>query len=158
MILEPQDFAEISQIVPLLAKVYPNGLADVNHFHAAGGLPYLIDQLLDAGLLHEDVMTIMGPGLHNFTRQAVLTEGTVGYAPAPKQSLNDKILRPVSDPFQASGGLQNLTGNLGSAVVKISAVAEERRFIEAPAAVFHSQDAVKKAFQSGALNLSLIHI
>ena len=127
VILEPQDFADISQIVPLLAKVYPNGLADVNHFHAAGGLPYLIDQLLSAGLLHEDVMTIMGPGLHNFARQAVLTEGAVGYTPAPKQSLNDKILRPVNDPFQASGGLQNLTGNLGTAVVKISAVAEDKR-------------------------------
>ena len=135
-----------------MAKVYPNGLADVNHFHAAGGLPYLIDQLLSAGLLHEDVMTIMGPGLHNFARQAVLAEGAVGYTPAPKQSLNDKILRPVNDPFQASGGLQNLTGNLGTAVVKISAVAEDKRLIEAPAAVFHSQDAVKKAFQSGALN------
>ena len=156
VIIEPQDFADISQIVPLLAKVYPNGLADVNHFHAAGGLPYLIDQLLTAGLLHEDVMTIMGRGLQYFTRQAVLTEGAVGYAPAPKHSLNDKILRPVSDPFQASGGLQNLTGNLGNAVVKISAVAEERRFIEAPAAVFHSQDAVKKAFQSGALNRDVI--
>jgi phosphogluconate dehydratase len=156
VILEPQDFADISQIVPLLAKVYPNGLADVNHFHAAGGLPYLIDQLLSAGLLHEDVMTIMGPGLHNFARQAVLTEGAVGYTPAPAQSLNDKILRPVNDPFQASGGLQNLTGNLGTAVVKISAVAEDKRLIEAPAAVFHSQDAVKKAFQSGALNRDVI--
>ena len=156
VILEPQDFADISQIVPLLAKVYPNGLADVNHFHAAGGLPYLIDQLLSAGLLHEDVMTIMGPGLRNFARQAVLTEGAVGYTPAPKQSLNDKILRPANDPFQASGGLQNLTGNLGTAVVKISAVAEDKRLIEAPAAVFHSQDAVKKAFQSGALNRDVI--
>ena len=156
VILEPQDFADISQIVPLLAKVYPNGLADVNHFHAAGGLPYLINQLLSAGLLHEDVMTIMGPGLHNFARQAVLTEGAVGYTPAPKQSLNDKILRPANDPFQASGGLQNLTGNLGTAVVKISAVAEDKRLIEAPAAVFHSQDAVKKAFQSGALNRDVI--
>ena len=156
VILEPQDFADISQIVPLLAKVYPNGLADVNHFHAAGGLPYLIDQLLSAGLLHEDVMTIMGPDLRNFARQAVLTEGAVGYTPAPKQSLNDKILRPANDPFQASGGLQNLTGNLGTAVVKISAVAEDKRLIEAPAAVFHSQDAVKKAFQSGALNRDVI--
>ena len=145
VILEPQDFADISQIVPLLAKVYPNGLADVNHFHAAGGLPYLIDQLLSAGLLHEDAMTIMGPGLHNFARQAVLTEGAVGYTPAPKQSLNDKILRPVNDPFQASGGLQNLTGNLGTAVVKISAVAEDKRLIEAPAAVFDSQDRREKS-------------
>ena len=156
IILVPQDFADISAIVPLLAKVYPNGLADVNHFHAAGGLPYLISQLLDAGLLHEDVNTIMGPGLRHFGRQAVLTNGEVGYSKAPKKSLNQKILRAIDDPFQLSGGLQNLKGNLGTAVVKISAVDEERRFIEAPAAVFHSQDAVKKAFQSGALNRDVI--
>ena len=156
IILVPQDFADISAIVPLLAKVYPNGLADVNHFHAAGGLPYLISQLLDAGLLHEDVNTIMGPSLRHFGRQAVLTNGEVGYSKAPKKSLNQKILRAIDDPFQLSGGLQNLKGNLGTAVVKISAVDEERRFIEAPAAVFHSQDAVKKAFQSGALNRDVI--
>jgi phosphogluconate dehydratase len=156
VIIMPQDFADISAIVPLLAKVYPNGLADVNHFHAAGGLPYLISQLLDAGLLHEEVDTIMGPGLRNFSRQAVLTDGEIGYAEAPKQSLNQKVLRPIDDPFQLSGGLQNLKGNLGTAVVKISAVAKERRFIEAPAAVFHSQDAVKKAFQSGVLNRDVI--
>ena len=156
VILVPQDFVDISAIVPLLAKVYPNGLADVNHFHAAGGLPYLIMQLLDAGLLHEDVKTIMGPGLRHFGHQAVLADGKVGYSKAPKKSLNQKILRPVDDPFQISGGLQNLTGNLGMAVIKISAVAEDRRFIEAPAAVFHSQDAVKKAFQSDALNRDVI--
>ena len=156
VILVPQDFVDISAIVPLLAKVYPNGLADVNHFHAAGGLPYLIMQLLDAGLLHEDVKTIMGPGLRHFGHQAVLADGKVGYSKAPKKSLNQKILRPVDDPFQISGGLQNLTGNLGMAVIKISAVAEDRRFIEAPAAVFHSQDAVKKAFQSNALNRDVI--
>ena len=156
VILVPQDFVDISAIVPLLAKVYPNGLADVNNFHAAGGLPYLIMQLLDAGLLHEDVKTIMGPGLRHFGHQAVLADGKVGYSKAPKKSLNQKILRPVDDPFQISGGLQNLTGNLGMAVIKISAVAEDRRFIEAPAAVFHSQDAVKKAFQSDALNRDVI--
>jgi len=156
VILVPQDFVDISAIVPLLAKVYPNGLADVNHFHAAGGLPYLIMQLLDAGLLHEDVKTIMGPGLRHFGHQAVLADGKVGYSKAPKKSLNQKILRPVDDPFQISGGLQNLTGNLGMAVIKISAVAEDRRFIEAPAAVFHSQDAVKKAFQSDVLNRDVI--
>ena len=156
VILVPQDFADISAIVPLLAKVYPNGLADVNHFHAAGGLPYLISQLLDSGLLHEDVKTVMGLGLRHFGHQAVLADGKVGYSKAPKQSLNQKILRPVDDPFQVSGGLQNLTGNLGTAVIKISAVAEDRRFIEAPAAVFHSQYAVKKAFQSDALNRDVI--
>ncbi len=145
VILVPQDFADISAIVPLLAKVYPNGLADVNHFHAAGGLPYLISQLLDAGLLHENVKTIMGPSLRHYSRQAVLKNGKVGYVNAPKHSLNQKILRPTKDPFQISGGLQNLEGNLGTAVVKVSAVAMDQRFIEAsPAAVFHSQDAGKE--------------
>ncbi len=156
VILLPQDFADISEIVPLLAKVYPNGLADVNHFHAAGGLPYLISQLLDAGLLHENVKTIMGPSLRHYSRQAVLKNGKVDYVNAPKHSLNQRILRPIKDPFQISGGLQNLKGNLGTAVVKVSAVAEDRRFIEAPAAVFQSQDAVKKAFRSGALNRDVI--
>ena len=156
VIILPQDFADISEIVPLLAKVYPNGLADVNHFHAAGGLPYLISQLLNAGLLHEDVKTIMGEGLHHFSHQAVLKDGIIGYAEAPKLSLNQKILRPIQDPFQISGGLQNLKGNLGTAVVKISAVASARRLIEAPAAVYHSQAAVKNAFQSGALNRDVI--
>ena len=139
-----------------MAKVYPNGLADVNHFHAAGGLPYLISQLLDAGLLHENVKTIMGPSLRHYSRQAVLKNGKVGYVNAPKHSLNQKILRPTKDPFQISGGLQNLKGNLGTAVVKVSAVATDQRFIEAPAAVFQSQDAVKKAFRSGALNRDVI--
>ena len=156
VIILPQDFADISEIVPLLAKVYPNGLADVNHFHAAGGLPYLISQLLNAGLLHEDVKTIMGEGLHYFSHQAVLKDGIIGYAEAPTLSLNQKILRPIQDPFQISGGLQNLKGNLGTAVVKISAVASARRLIEAPAAVYHSQAAVKNAFQSGSLNRDVI--
>jgi phosphogluconate dehydratase len=156
VIILPQDFADISEIVPLLAKVYPNGLADVNHFHAAGGLPYLISQLLNAGLLHENVKTIMGEGLHHFSHQAVLKDGIIGYAEAPKLSLNQKILRPIQDPFQISGGLQNLKGNLGTAVVKISAVASARRLIEAPAAVYHSQAAVKNAFQSGSLNRDVI--
>ena len=156
VILLQQDFADISKIVPLLAKVYPNGLADVNHFHAAGGLPYLISQLLGAGLLHEDVKTIMGKGLSHFSRQAVLKNGKVGYAESTKQSLNQKILRPIQNPFQISGGLQSLKGNLGTAVVKISAVAEGRRLIEAPAAVFHSQAAVKNVFQAGILNRDII--
>ena len=156
VILLPEDFSDISAVVPLLVKVYPNGLADVNHFHAAGGLPYLISQLLDAGLLHEDVITTMGLGLRHYSRQAVLINGEIGYVDAPKNSLNQKILRSIREPFQFSGGLQTLNGNLGNAVVKVSAVAEDRRFIEAPAAVFQSQDTVKIAFQSGALNRDVI--
>jgi phosphogluconate dehydratase len=156
VILKPQDFANISEIVPLLAKVYPNGLADVNHFHAAGGLPFIIGQLLDAGLLHEDVITVMGKGLSSYATQAILSGDEVTYVDAPSKSLNDKIVRCAADPFATSGGLQNLDGNIGSAVIKVSAVAENKRFIEAPAAVFRNQEAVKEAFQAGKLNRDVI--
>lgn len=156
VILKPQDFANISEIVPLLAKVYPNGLADVNHFHAAGGLPFIIGQLLDAGLLHEDVITVMGKGLSGYATQAILSGDEVTYVDAPSKSLNDKIVRCAADPFATSGGLQNLDGNIGSAVIKVSAVAENKRFIEAPAAVFRNQEAVKEAFQAGKLNRDVI--
>ena len=156
VILKPQDFADISEIVPLLAKVYPNGLADVNHFHAAGGLPFIIGQLLDADLLHEDVITVMGKGLSGYAAQAMLSGDEVTYVTAPRKSLNDKIVRSVAEPFAASGGLKNLVGNIGSAVIKVSAVAENKRFIEAPAAVFRNQEAVKEAFQAGKLNRDVI--
>ena len=156
VILKPQDFANISEIVPLLAKVYPNGLADVNHFHAAGGLPFIIGQLLDASLLHEDVITVMGKGLSGYATQAILSGDEVTYVDAPRKSLNDKIVRCAAEPFATSGGLQNLDGNIGSAVIKVSAVAENKRFIEAPAAVFRNQEAVKEAFQAGKLNRDVI--
>jgi phosphogluconate dehydratase len=156
VILVPQDFADISEITPLLAKVYPNSLADVNHFHAAGGLPYMISQLLKAGLLHEDVHTVMGLGLRHYGQQSVLSNQKINYVKAPNHSLNEKILRPVSNPFQSSGGLQNLIGNLGSAVIKTSAIIPERRLVEAPAMVFQSQETVKKAFKNGKLNRNVI--
>ncbi len=147
--LSLEDFNELSEVTPLLAKVYPNGLADVNHFHAAGGLGYMIGQLLSAGLLHEDVMTVAGDGLERYTRDPKLKDGRVIYEPGPRDSLNDKILRPASDPFQPTGGLQQLSGNLGVGIMKVSAVAPERHVIEAPARVFHTQDAVKDAFKAG---------
>lgn len=147
--LDLEDFADLSEITPLLAKVYPNGLADVNHFHAAGGLGFLIAELLEAGLLHEDVATIAGPGLDRYTQEPKLTEGRVAYTPGPRESLNDKILRPASDPIQPKGGLKQLGGNLGRAVIKVSAVAPDRHVIEAPARVFHDQAEVKAAFQRG---------
>ena len=156
VLLLPQDFSDISKITPLMAKIYPNGLADVNHFHAAGGLPYMISQLLAAGLLHEDVHTIMGPGLSKYSQQSFLSNDKVIYRNATPVSLNNKILRPVCNPFQPTGGLQTLTGNLGSAVIKISAMAPEKRLIEAPAAIFKCQKDVKKAFNSGNLDRDVI--
>ncbi|HMO73265.1 MAG TPA: phosphogluconate dehydratase [Paracoccaceae bacterium] len=149
VMLDLQDFAEISGVVPLMAKVYPNGLADVNHFHAAGGLQFLIGQLLDAGLLHPDAVTVAGDGLHHYRQEPVLAEGHLAWRDGPAVSLNDRILRPAADPFQPTGGLTQLSGNLGRGVIKVSAVAPERHVIEAPARIFHSQDAVKAAFRAG---------
>ncbi|WP_306006956.1 phosphogluconate dehydratase [Aquicoccus porphyridii] len=144
-----EDFADLSQVTPLLARVYPNGLADVNHFHAAGGMAWLISQLLDAGLLHEDVQTVAGPGLGRYTQEPVLDGADIRYRPGPEQTENDRILRPVSDPFQATGGLKHLTGNLGEGIIKLSAVAPEHHLIEAPARVFDTQQAVIDAFKAG---------
>ena len=149
VILDLQDFADLSEAVPLMAKVYPNGLADVNHFHAAGGLQFLIGQLLDAGLLHPDAKTIVGDGLASYRQEPVLSSGTLAWREGPKASLNEKVVRPASDPFAPQGGLKQLTGNLGRGVIKVSAVAPDRHVIEAPARVFHSQDAVKAAFKAG---------
>jgi phosphogluconate dehydratase len=149
VILDLQDFADLSEAVPLMAKVYPNGLADVNHFHAAGGLQFLIGQLLDAGLLHPDAKTISGDGLAAYRQEPVLDDGRLTWRDGPKASLNEKIVRPATDPFAPQGGLKQLTGNLGRGVIKVSAVAPERHVIEAPARIFHSQDAVKAAFKAG---------
>ena len=154
--IEPSDFAEISAAVPLMARVYPNGLADVNHFHAAGGLGYMIGDLLDAGLLHEDTVTIAGDGLSRYRQEPKLIDGKLAWAEGAGESLNDRILRPASDPFQPTGGLAELSGNLGQGIMKVSAVAPERHVIEAPAAVFHDQADVKKAFQAGQLNRDVV--
>lgn len=147
VLLDLQDFDDLSSATPLLAKVYPNGLADVNHFHAAGGLGYMIGQLLENGLLHEDVKTAAGDGLNRYTQEPKLKEGRVEYEPGPRESQNEKILRPVADAFQPSGGLKQLKGNLGHGMMKVSAVAPELHVIEAKARVFESQQAVKEAFQ-----------
>lgn len=149
VILDLQDLSDLSDATPLMARVYPNGLADVNHFHAAGGLTYMIGELLDAGLLHPDTRTVMGDGLGLYARDPKLRNGELTWEDAPRETQNDRILRPVSDPFAPEGGLKQLNGNLGRGVIKVSAVAPERRFIEAPARIFHSQDAVKAAFKAG---------
>ncbi len=149
VILDIEDFNDLSAATPLMAKVYPNGLADVNHFHAAGGLAYMIGELLEAGLLHPDTKTVAGDGLALYTTEPKLKDGAVTREAGPKDTLNDKILRPVSDPFQKTGGLSELKGNAGRAVMKVSAVAPEHRVIEAKARVFHDQDSVKAAFKAG---------
>ncbi len=156
IVLTMEDFADISAAVPLMTKVYPNGMADVNHFHAAGGLGFLIGQLLDNGLLHEDVVTVAGDGLDLYRSEAKLEDSKVIFAPGATDSLNDKILRPCKDPFQPSGGIVRMTGDLGEGVMKVAAVAEDNRVIEAPAAVFHDQASVKAAFQAGQLNRDVV--
>jgi phosphogluconate dehydratase len=147
--LRLEDFEDISSVTPLMAKVYPNGLADVNHFHAAGGLGFMIGELLKNGLLHEDVKTIAGDGLHLYTQEPKFADGRVVYGPGAGETQNDKILRPASDPFQPTGGLKQLEGNLGKGMMKTSAVAPERHVIEARARVFHDQEDVKTAFKKG---------
>jgi len=149
ILLDLQDFHEISAVVPLLARVYPNGLADVNHFHAAGGLGFMIAQLLDAGLLHGDVRTIAGPGLDRYRQEPRLAGERAEWVAGARESLNDRILRPMAAPFAATGGLHMLTGNLGRAVIKVSAVKPELHVIEAPARIFTDQTQVKAAFQAG---------
>ena len=149
IVLDLQDFADLSDATPLMAKIYPNGLADVNHFHAAGGLGYMIGELLDAGLLHPDTKTVVGDGLALYTQEPRLTDGRLTWGPGADQTLNDRILRPVATPFAPVGGLKQLSGNLGRGVIKVSAVAPDRQVIEAPVRVFHSQEAVKAAFKAG---------
>ncbi len=156
IILDWQDFEELAEVTPLLARVYPNGLADVNHFHAAGGLQYLIGQLLDAGLLHEDVQTIAGQGMSLYRFEPELLSGGFHYREGPGETLNDKILRPASDPFQPTGGLKRLHGSLGVGVTKVSAVKPEHQVVEAPVRVFHDQDSVKAAYQAGEFTSDVI--
>ncbi|MBY5815582.1 phosphogluconate dehydratase [Rhizobium leguminosarum] len=154
-----QDIAELSEIVPLLARVYPNGLADVNHFQAAGGMGFLIKELLKHGLVHDDVRTVFGQGLAAYTVDARLGEkGAVLREPSPEKSVDPKVLSSIETPFQANGGLKMLRGNLGKAVIKISAVKPERHIIEAPAIIFHSQQALQDAFKEGKLNRDFIAV
>ena len=147
--LRLEDFNDISSVTPLMAKVYPNGLADVNHFHAAGGLGFMIGELLKAGLLHEEVKTVAGDGLSLYSQEPKVADGRVVYGPGAGETQNDKILRPAEDPFQPTGGLKQLEGNLGKGMMKTSAVAPERHVIEAKARIFHDQDDVKTAFKNG---------
>jgi phosphogluconate dehydratase len=153
------DFDALSSAVPLLARVYPNGYADVNHFHDAGGMSFLIDQLLDAGLLHADVHTVAGYGLDHYRNVPELdAEGQLVWKPVSKESGNRGVLRTTAEPFREDGGLRMLHGNVGRAVIKVSSVPEDRMVIEAPAIVFHEQDEIKAAFDRGELNRDFVAV
>ncbi|NCF14784.1 MAG: phosphogluconate dehydratase [Gammaproteobacteria bacterium] len=153
-----EDFSELSTAVPLLARVYPNGLADVNHFHAAGGMGLIIRELLQAGLLHDDVTTILGQGLSNFCDEPFIENGGLAWRAGPETSLDSEIIATVNKPFDKEGGLRLVKGNVGRAVVKLSAVDSDHHQIEAPAKVFASQDDFKRAFNDGELEMDFVAV
>lgn len=148
------DFNDLSKAVPLLAKVYPNGAKDVNQFHEAGGMTYIMEQLLAGGYLHDDVKTVVGNGLTQYTKTPRLNNEQLEWTDA--FNLDNTILRSKDEPFSHEGGLRLLSGNLGRSVSKISAIAAEHRYVKAPASVFHSQDEVLAAYKEGKLNHDVV--
>jgi phosphogluconate dehydratase len=158
IVIDWDDFDRLSQAVPLLAKIYPNGKADVNHYHAAGGMAFLIRNLLEGGLLHEDVTTVAGKGLAHYAQEPRLIDGSLTWVPGPEGSGDTNVLRPISEPFQPDGGLRLMQGKLGRGVIKISAVAREHRSVRAPAIVFESQEAVQEAFDNGELKRDFVAV
>jgi phosphogluconate dehydratase len=153
------DLSELSAVVPLLTRVYPNGSADVNHFHAAGGIAFLTRTLLSAGLLHEDVQTILGRGLSSYCAEPVLSsDGTVSWSEGAEKSYDEEVLRPVANPFSVDGGLRVLRGELGTAVIKTSAVAPEHQVVSAPAMVFDDQADFLQAFADGVCERDLVAV
>lgn len=156
IIIDWDDMDELSAVVPLIASIYPNGSGDVNDFAAAGGMPYVIRELVGAGLAHDDIMTVYGESLTEGARQPTMDGDSLRFDDAPETSTNSAMLRPVSNPFQTDGGLKLLKGNLGRATMKISAVNQGRRTIEAPAAIFDDQNDVITAFKAGKLNRDVV--
>ncbi len=154
--LQLGDFADLGAVTPLLARMYPNGTADVNHFHAAGGMGLVIGQLLDAGLLHGDVNTILGTGLDAYRRSPRLTDCGLQWVEGTQNSHDTAVLRPVSNPFQSSGALKVLQGNLGTAAIKLSAVPDDRHVIEAPALVLDDPALLKGLFRDGVLDRDVV--
>ncbi|MFM7024463.1 MAG: phosphogluconate dehydratase, partial [Limnohabitans sp.] len=159
IVIDWDDFSALSEVVPLLTRVYPNGSADVNQFQAAGGPGFVIRELLDAGLMHEDVLTVRAKpgdgGIREFTRIPALQGGQLVWQDAGP-SKDESVVRPTSAPFSTTGGLKLLQGNLGRSVIKISAVPEVLHVIEAPARVFDSQESLQKAFQAGELERDVV--
>lgn len=158
ILIDWDDFDELSAAVPLLAKIYPNGKADVNHFHAAGGIAFLVRNLLEGGLLHEDVTTVAGKGLSHYTKEPKLIDGKLTWVDGAAESHDTKVLRAIGEPFQPDGGLRLMQGRLGRGVIKISAVAPEHRKVSAPAIVFDSQEAVQEAFDRGELKRDFVAV
>lgn len=156
IILDWDDFSKLSDLVPQLTKIYPNGLADVNQFHAAGGMGLVIAELLDAGLLHEDVLTVKGNGLASYRQEPSLIDGKAQWRDAPSESLDKDIITSIGSPYAKQGGLKLLTGKLGRAVIKSSAVKPEHQIVEAPARIFNDQASVKTAFEAGELERDVV--
>lgn len=152
------DFASLSDVVPLLARIYPNGLADVNHFHAAGGMGFVIRELIEAGLLHGDIPTITGKTLEAYGAEPHLVDGRLGWKSSAKDSADLNVLRPVSDPVYPTGGLVTLDGPIGRSVIKVSAVKDKHRLVHAPAIVFISQADIMARFEAGELNRDFIAV
>jgi phosphogluconate dehydratase len=158
IIIDWNDFSALSAVVPLLARVYPNGKADVNQFHAAGGMGFVIRQLLDAGYLHNDVQTVVGRGLDRYTEEPWLSASGIAWRQASASSGDSDILRDRNSPFSATGGLRLLEGNLGRSMIKISAVKPEHQRIQAPALVFDTQEQVMQAFDAGELDRDFVAV
>ncbi len=158
IIINWDDFNDLATVTPLLTRVYPNGQADVNHFHAAGGLAFVIRELLDAGLLHEEVMTVAGQGLRHYAKEPFLDGDQLVWRDAPTQSGDKEVLGTIETPFASTGGLSLLAGKLGRAVIKVSAVNQEHRSIHAPAIVFSSQEEFLDRFKSGELKKDFIAV
>ena len=156
VLIDWKDFDDLSKIIPLLAKVYPNGQADVNHFHAAGGIGFVIGSLLDSGLLHEDVQTVFGRGLSAYRLEPVLENHELVWRNGPENSGDTDILSDCSNAFDAEGGIRLLDGNLGRAIIKVSAVNASHRIVEAPARIFHDQNDVQEAFEAGNLEADAV--
>lgn len=158
IVIDWNDFSELSSVVPLVTRIYPNGDADVNHFQAAGGPGFVIRELLDAGLLHDDVTTILGKSLRAHCAEPFLQDEEVIWKPAAQVSGDENVLRSAGTPFSADGGLRLLSGNLGRAVIKVSAVKPQYRVVQAPAIVFDSQEALLEAFHAGELNRDFVAV
>lgn len=158
IVINWQDFHDLSQVIPLLTKLYPNGSADVNHFHQAGGMPIVIKDLLENELLHDDVNTIMGNGLDSYTSLPALNEQQLTWSPASVENKDTAIVSSVIEPFSENGGLSILQGNIGRSVIKTSALKPEHTLIEAPAEVFDSQEALQAAYKNGELNKDFVAV
>ena len=158
IIINWDDMSDLSAVIPLITRMYPNGAADVNHFHASGGMGFVIHTLLENGLLHDDVTTIIGKGLTKYTQEPYIASKTLAWRDGAKESLNDSIIRDASTPFSKDGGIKIIKGNVGRSVVKTAAVADEHLVIEAPAIVFNEQHELIAAFKNNELNKDFIAV